>query len=309
MIFSRIHKSFLNHLRALLFALGELLRNPLSSSMTLIVIGIAMAFPAGMYALLNNVQKISAQWYNSPTISLYLKTQLSQNQLNTLINTLSQHPNIAEVKYISPEQGLQDLKQQIELENALQALPKNPLPGVLVVTPNINYRSPSTLQELVLALQQLPDIETSQLDTIWLKRLYELMTLGERITYGLMLLFSVGVVLIVGNTMRLATQSHRQEIMVLRLVGATHAFIRRPLLYRGALYGILGGIIACILVSSLFWWLKAPAQQLAASYHGFWHLRGLNVTAQTTIIIICGFLGLMGSWLSVSQHLRAPEDI
>lgn len=305
----RAHHWLENHLRAFMFGLGELLRAPVASAMTLLVIGIAMAFPAGLYALLHNVQQLSKEWHNDPTISVYLQPHVKDDQVAALMKQLQARNDIAKVTYISPTEGLQEFQQQAELQAALRVLPENPLPGILVITPRINLQSSANIQNLVASLSQLPNVDTSQLDTVWVKRLYELMTLGERITYGLMLLFGIGVALIVGNTMRMATQSHRQEIIVLKLIGATAAFIRRPMLYRGALYGVLGGLIACLLVSLLFWWLQAPAERLAASYHNQWHLQGLSYSAGFAITAACAFLGLMGAWISVQHYLQTPEEV
>lgn len=309
MTWQRVQRWLENHLRACLFGLGELLRAPVASIMTLLVIGIAMAFPAGLYTLLHNVKQLAQQENNHPTISVYLQPHVKDEQAAALLKQLQQRRDVAKVSYISPAQGLQELQQQEELQAVLRLLPDNPLPGVLVITPRVSLQSPANIQDLLTWLRQLPNVDTSQLDTIWIQRLYELMTLGERITYGLMLLFGIGVALIVGNTLRMATQNHRQEILVLKLIGATSAFIRRPMLYRGALYGLLGGWIACCLVSLLFWWLQAPAQRLAASYHDQWHLQSLSMSAGLTIIAACTVLGLIGAWLSVQHYLQTPEEI
>ncbi len=305
----RIHRWLENHLRAFLFGLGELLRAPVASLMTLLVIGIAMAFPAGMFALLQNIQELAKQWHNDPTISVYLQPNVSDAQANELVTRLQQRREVAEVNYISPQQGLEEFKKQAGVQAALKNLPTNPLPGIIIITPKITIKSKADIQPLLSSLSQLPNIDTSQLDTVWIERLYELMTLGKRITYGMMILFGIGVALIVGNTMRMVTQSHRQEIVVLKLVGATAAFIRRPMLYRGALYGFLGGFIACLLVSLFFWWLQAPAQRLAASYHDHWQLQSLSYAAGIAIIMACAFLGLLGSWFSVQHYLQTPEEI
>lgn len=309
MMFRRTHRWLENHLRAFLFGLGELLRTPVASIMTLLVIGIAMAFPSGLYALLQNAQQFAQQWHNDPTISVYLQPHLQEEQVTALIKKLQAHPDIAKVSYISPAQGLQEFKQQVQLQAALRILPENPLPGIIVITPRITLDLKTNAQSLISFLNQLPNVDTTQLDTLWVERLYELMALGKRITYGLMLLFGMGVALIVGNTLRMVTQSHRQEILVLKLIGATAAFIRRPLLYRGALYGLLGGVLACSLVNILFWWLQAPAQRLAASYGDAWHLQSLTHFSELAIVAACSLLGLIGSWVSVRHHLLIPEEI
>lgn len=309
MTLHRAHHWLENHLRAFLFGLGELLRAPIASGMTLLVIGIAMTFPAGLYALLQNGQQLAKEWNNDPTISVYLQPHVSDAQVSALMKQLQQRNDVAQASYVSPAQGLREFQQQTQLQAALRVLPENPLPGIIVITPRINLQSSGDIENLLSSLKQLPNVDASQLDTLWVKRLYELMILAERITYGLMLLFGIGVALIVANTMRMATQSHRQEIMVLRLIGATAAFIRRPMLYRGALYGMLGGLIACLLVGILFWWLQAPAQHLAASYHNQWRLQGLTFTAGLAITAACALLGLLGSWFSVQHYLKTPEEI
>lgn len=306
---NRLQRGLENHIRAFLFGLGDLLRAPIASTLTLFVIGIAMAFPAGLYALLQNFQQVLKYGNQDPTISVYLQTQVTDSQVNELIKQLQQRREIADVSYISPEQGLQQFQQQTQMQTALQLLPENPLPGIIVVKPRINLDSLKDLKSLVSSLGELPHVDSSQLDMAWLQRLYEIMNLGKRITYGLMFLFGIGVALIVANTMRLATQNHRQEIKVLRLIGATSAFIRRPMLYRGALYGVLGGLIACFFVSLLFLFLQGPAQELSNSYHDHWRLNGLSLLASLLITLSCAGLGLLGSWFAVQNYLREPEDI
>lgn len=297
-----------NHLRALLFGLGESLRTPFASTMTLLVIAIAMTFPAGLYALLENVQQLAKQWHHDPTISVYLQPHVNQQQVDSMIKQLEQRDDVANVSYISPAQGLQEFQQQTHLDAVLKALPENPLPGILVITPKPSFQSADKIQSLLHSVTALPNTDSGQLDSLWIMRLFELITLGKRLTYGLMMLFGIGVALIVADTMRVATQSHSQEIMVLRLIGATSAFIRRPLLYRGALYGLCGGVMACLLVRILFWWLQAPSQRLAASYQDSWQLHSLTWGAGLAIVGSCTLLGLIGSWVSVERYLHTPEE-
>ena len=292
------------HLRAFIFGVGELARTPLATFMTLIVIGIAMALPAGLYVMLCSFQNISAHWQGHPSISLYLQQDISSNQQSILIQRLKSNPDIAQVTYISPEQGLAEFAKLTQFGSALAELKQNPLPAVLVITPPTRAQTPNALQALLSHLKTLPEVNLAQLDMAWMKRLYYMITLGERITYTLALLFGVGVILIIGNTIRLTTQHHRQEIVILKLVGATPAFIRRPLLYRGLLYGLLGGAIAWILVSLTLWWLEAPAQALANTYDNTLLLKGLTPSMGLNIVVLCAVLGLTGAWLTVSRIFR-----
>ncbi|MGD8406998.1 MAG: FtsX-like permease family protein, partial [Thiohalophilus sp.] len=115
------------------------------------------------------------------------------------------------------------------------------------------------------------------------------------------------VLLVVGNTIRLAIQNRRDEIVIIKLIGGTDAFIRRPFLYTGFWYGLFGGVIAWLLVSVSLWILNDPVEKLAGLYQNSFSLSGLN--AQTTgILLLSGvLLGLIGSWIAVGRHLRDIE--
>lgn len=307
--FSPFMHWIMNHLRAMLFALGELLNAPVTSLMTIIVIGTVMALPAGLYLLFQNLQNASEYWHQSPSISLYVKQDIPEQQISDLVNELQKNPSISEVKYISPQQGMADFEKWTQMKDVLHYLNGNPLPGVIVVTPLIgNQQSPENMQNLFATLKELPQIETSQIDMLWVERLYYLLTIGKRIVYSMAILFAAGIVLIIGNTIRAVTQDKQQEILVLKLVGATHAFIGRPLHYRGFLYGILGGMVAWGLVVFMLRWLQIPAEALAKTYHQTLVIQGLDFQTGICIMLLCALLGWIGSWLALRWYLYASEE-
>lgn len=294
----------LNHVRAALFGLGELIRSPIASTMTVIVIGIAMAFPAGLFILLRNFSSIGQQWNSEPTISLYLERTISHEQLNSLLLTLQRRPQIEKINYISPAQGLKQFISKTQLGDALTVLPINPLPGLVVITPKVEFQSQEKLKILLNQVKTMSGVNEAHLDLAWIERLHNLMTLAQRIIYSLGLFLSIGVILIVGNTIRLATQNRCQEILVMQLIGATNAYIRRPFLYRGFFYGLLGGVVAWFLVLTLILGLRGPALPLTPFYAR--QLWGWQHTMNIAIIVILGsgFLSLLGSWSVVSRYLR-----
>jgi cell division transport system permease protein len=299
---------YTHHLQALMIGLGDLLRKPFASLMTLMVIGVAMALPSGLYILLNNLQSINQHWNNKPSLSLYLVKGAPDYQITAMLTDLKRNKNIASVKYVSPKEGLETFKQVTQFKDVLADLNQNPLPGVIVVTPIRSQQSPARLQKLLSHLQQYPQVKIGQLDMAWVKRLYYIITIGERITYSLALLFGIGVLLIIGNTIRLTIQRHHEEMRILKLVGATDAFIRRPMLYRGLLYGFFGGIVAWILVALMLWWLKSPAQSLAQSYNHNLVLSGLTFFSGFAILFGTALLGLLGAWLAGHRQLRALDS-
>lgn len=299
----------INHLRALTYGLGELIHAPFASLMTVAVIGVAMALPMGFYLLLQNMQILSQSWHGNPTITLYLKQNVAESNVQSLIAQLNHRHDIKNVKYISAAEGLAEFKRESPFGDILNALSENPLPDVLVLTPSDKASSPQILPTLLNSLKILPQVDIATLDMAWVKRLFYILTLGKRITYTLAVLFGIGVILIISNTIRLTMQAHRQEVSIFKLVGATTAFIRRPLLYRGFLYGFFGGIMAWLLVDLMAWWLASPAELLAASYGNHLLTSGVTFSIGLKIILLSAFLGWLGAFAVAQRHLISKETL
>lgn len=301
-------RSLFGFLRACLHALKNsfqsLSHNPFSTCMTLAVIGIALALPAGLLVMLQNVETITHGWNQGARISLYMKGNVSQTQAQQIANGLQRDPNIGNIRFISPSKGLQEFTRYAGFQNVISQLKSNPLPSVIVVQPAKKVHSPLQIQQLLNTLQQIPQVDSAELDMQWVKRLYTFLDLGRRVVFALAILLAFGVVLIISNTIRLITENHRSEIEVMKLVGATDNFIRRPFLYTGILYGAIGAIIAMVLVDSFLSWLADPVMQLSDLYDSTFRLAGLS-NGQTEWLLVIGIaLGFMGSWLAVSKHLR-----
>ena len=295
------------HWQACAASFNKMSQTPLATLMTLMVIGIALALPCGLFVLLQNVQQVSNGWQDGAQISLYLKKSSSEAQNRQLSGQLSLRQDIASIDYISPQQGLEDFKQYSGFDDVLAQLDENPLPAMIVIHPSERLNDPRAIENYLQQLKKLPNVDLAKLDMAWVKRLYHILALGRSIAFGLALLLGFGVILIIGNTIRLATQSYQNEIKVTKLVGGTDAFIRRPFLYSGALYGAIGGILAMLLVGLLLSWLDAPVQQLAGAYNSHFALIGLD-NESILLLIACGaMLGLFGSWLAVAQHLHDVE--
>lgn len=297
----------LRHTQAFFASLGRLVKNPLANFMTIAVIAIALALPAGLYVLLENMQGVSSNWNNSAQISMYLKTGITDAQAQEIVSQLQGDKQIDAVSYISPAEGMREFEKRSGFADVLSQLKDNPLPGVIQVRPVLSEQAPFMVDQLVQRLKQLPQVEAVQLDLEWIKRLYALVSIAKRMVWALGSLFAIAVLLIIGNTLRLAIQHHRAEIEVIKLIGGTAAFIRRPFLYTGMLYGLCGGVGACLLVNGILSWLNAPIAHLVGLYQSSLHLTGLNSDSALTVISIGIFLGLLGAWLSVTRQLQTIE--
>jgi len=306
-----IQTYLLRHLQVFFYSLGQLTRNPLSLLMTSAVIGIALALPTGLHIILKNIQTLSGDLDSAAQISLFLKKSTTDSQAQQLIKQLNKMPQINKIQYISREKALAEFKQLSGFGNALKALEKNPLPAVVIVQPNLLQDSAinntRATEALMKNLQSQPYVDIAQLDMQWVKRLYSIMDIIRRGVIILAGLLALAVLLVVGNTIRLAIQNRRDEIVIIKLIGGTDRFIRRPFLYTGFWYGLLGGVIALFLVISSLLLLSGPIEALTQSYESSFAVQIIDINSTFWLIAGSILLGLVGSWVAVERHLREIE--
>ncbi len=304
---TRLQSYFISHLRVLVGSLGRLYQFPGPSAMTVAVIAIALALPAGFYVLLKNAQQLSGGWDGAVKLSLYLHTDTPPAQAQALADKLKRHPQVAKLRFISREQSLQEFRANSGFGEALDALQSNPLPAVITISPVLDQQNPLAAQQLKAALAEHAEVAIAQLDTQWVKRLMGIIHIIQRGLLVLASMLGLAVVLVIGNTIRLDIQNRAREIRVQKLIGATNAFIRRPFLYTGIWYGLLGGLLAWLLVSIGLSLLGGPTRRLAGLYQSDFQLHYLDAGAGLLILLISVALGYVGSWLAVGRHLREIE--
>ncbi len=299
-------KSYLiNHCHVAKTSFKRLLKNPIASIMTWAVIGIAIILPMGLYILLNNMNQLSQGWDRAVQISVFTKLETTKKQSLDLAKTLQQRPDIQQTKYISPTQALEEFRQSSGFSDAIDYLQSNPLPAVIIVYPTLE--NTELISELIDELRDLPIVEHVQMDLEWLQRLYSIMSLGQRLIIIIGGLLAIAVLLVIGNTIRLEIEARREEIIIIKLVGATNAFVKRPFLYTGIWYGLGGGIIAAILINILLYWVAAPAYELIGLYKSEFQLAGMNFMTMITMLAGSALLGWTGAWVAVDQHIKTIE--
>lgn len=302
--FPALERHLVHHLQACGASFKRLWQNPFATMLTIFVIGISLALPTGLLLFLKNIQGISTGWSQSAQISLFLKIGTSARQAEQMITALKAQNSIQTARYISPQQGLAELEKTVGLNNILSELSHNPLPPVITVTPSLSLLNSQDIHHLVKTLQTLPHVDSAQLNLTWVEKLYAIIDLMRRGIWGLACLLVMGVILVIGNTIRLLTLNHRHEIEVIKLIGATNRFVRRPFLYAGFFYGLGGALVAALLVNGAIQGLASPVATLAKLYHSHYQLTGLDSTTFRGLIIIGIIVGVLGSALAVSRHLR-----
>ena len=293
-----------SHGQAFFSSLGRLLRMPFTSLMTIAVLAIAIALAGGFYIIVANMQQLTGSLESSNQISLFLKGDVSQQQGRTLADKLAGRADIRRVKLISKQQALEEFKQYSGFGDALKALQQNPLPHVIQMLPeNILFETPE-IKQLLEELQQLPEVDFAQMDMQWVKRLQAIMQLARRGVMILSFLLGLAVLFITGNTIRLELQSRRDEVVIAKLVGATHAFIQRPFLYSGFWYGFFAGVIAWLVVLGMVLLLEQPVERIASLYDGYFQVLFFGVGETLLLLLISALLGVLGAWLVLNYQLR-----
>lgn len=296
---------FVNHVRQALFSLGELWRTPGSSLMTIAVLGLSLTLPTTLHLLVKNVQQVSGGFAKAAEISLFIRDSASPQQIQGLKTILEGDPQIAEVRHISKDAAMAEFQAASGFGAALNYLTENPLPDVLVVLPA--QTEPAAARQLQQQLEKERIVEFAKLDLEWLQRLDAVVLLLQQAVVAIGLLLLSAVLLIVSNTIRLSIINKREEIEVMKLVGATDAFIQRPFLYTGLWFGVFGGLLAFLVTEALLWWLRAAIAGISSLYQSDFRLQAMNLQEFGGLMLLAVSLGVIGSYLSVRRHLRAIE--
>lgn len=295
------------HLQTLIGTLGRLMQQPMATLLTVLVMGIALALPACLNVLVRNAQAASGSWAQALDVSVYLKSSVDVAAADRLANKLEQRSDIKAVRLIKAEDALKEFREHSGFGDALAALSENPLPNTLVVTPAEASASPEALTALSTELGKLNEVDVVQLDTDWVQRYLAMLDTIRRLVSMVAVLLAIGVVVIVGNTIRLDIQNRRDEIEVSKLVGGSDAFVRRPFLYCGVWYGLGGGLLAWLVVVIAVTLLAAPVQRIAGLYGSTFILSGLGLSGGLGLLLAGVLLGWLGSFVAATRHLRAIE--
>lgn len=302
-------RRWLSHHRDTARASGaRLLREPVQTLMTVLVLAVALALPGALYVAVANLQAVGGGVENTGRISVFVSLRANEAALKRLEGTLRTVDGLRDVDFISRDEALLDFRERSGFGDVVDTLEENPLPHVFTAQLSDAYRHhPERVEGLMAELVSLDDVDDVSLDLQWLQRLHAFLRLGERLVLGLGLALALGVLLVVGNTISLAIQNRRDEIVVVKLVGGTDAYVRRPFLYAGFWYGLGGGVLAWLLVMLAEFWLKGLVANLVSLYHGDFVLKGLGFAGLAVMAALGALLGLLGSWLAVGRHLSAIE--
>lgn len=300
------HAAWLRHHRdSARSSLMRLLSNPISSALTWLVIAIALTLPTLFYLALSSLEEQTKQWQQGGQITLYLKDAVSIERGQSLTGELNERTEVLRAEYISADEAWASFRETLNLERSNLKLEQNPLPASIVLVPT--QPSNSQLEVMQLIIRGLPEVDEVQLDLAWIERLSRFLDLIASMVTGLAVLLGIAVLLVVGNTIRLAIESRKDEIRIIKLLGATEAFVRRPFVYLGIWYGLWGGVAAWLLVSGVAWWLRGPLAAFLGTYGLTANIAWLGPLETLILLFFSISVSLLGARIALWRHLRDAE--
>ncbi|MDR3395045.1 MAG: permease-like cell division protein FtsX [Parasulfuritortus sp.] len=295
-------KAWVDHnLHSLGLATKRMGESPFAALFSILVIGIALSLPAGLYVALKNAERLAGGVPTQPEITLFLDMDLSQDKGNQLAQQVAGMQGVAHARFVSRDDGLKHLK-DAGLSDLTAGLSENPLPDAIVVT--TKDTDADSMERLAQQFKPLPGVDHLAMDTDWARRLTALLDFGHNLVWLMTGLLGLALAAITGNTIRLQIYAARDEIEVSRLIGATNRFIRRPFLYFGVLQGFLGGLAGWLIVTGGLHGLAGSLERLALAWGGHLDLLGLGPTEGLLLLTVSSLLGFLGAFLAVNHSLR-----
>ncbi len=295
------------HAQALLGSLGRLARQPFASLLTIVVIGVALALPAALYLVVANMRVVTEGLGDTVQLAVYLKVPTAADEAKKAANAIAAHEGVSEAVLVSPEDGLVEFRKLSGIGEALQSLPENPLPWLIKVRPSPPDDTAAAVGKLAEQLRAIEGVDLVEADTAWVRRLHAIEDTMQELAMLVAAVLAVGVLAVVGNTIRLEINSRRAEIEVTKLVGGSNAFVRRPFLYSGLWQGLGGGLLAVGLVLGGLAAIEPFVARLAAAYGAVFALKGPSIREWPVIVGGGAALGFVGAWLAAAYHLRRIE--
>ena len=274
---------------------------PFASAATLLVLGTVLALPTLVLMANDVLTDLAGRAGSDASLTAYLATDVPDLDGATLAAEIGTRPDVARARYVSRDEALATFRAASDLDAALDALDENPLPGAVVVNPSGAGRGDA--ERLAAVLRGSDGVERVVYDLRWVERLDAVVRLARTAGWLLAGFLTLTALLVIGNTVRLELLRREDEREVAHLLGASRAFVNRPLVYTGLLYGAVAGVAALVLALIAFAVLTAPARDLARLWDGAFE-PSLPVVALACVPLASALLGLLGAWSTLSRPSR-----
>ena len=292
------------HGQAAISSLGRMIRRPVATGVTVLATAVALSLPFALYIMLDNAHRAMGGLDRNAQLTVFLRHDLDESQTARVAAALRRWDAVRHVRVVTRAEALAEYQQMTGFDDVVTLFEgENPLPELIIVTPHVGRPDRAALIALRDRLSARTEVDSVEIDLVWVDRLDAIIETLRRITLVLSLMLGLGILLTSGNTIRLGIESRREEIGIIRLCGATDAFVRRPFLYTGLWYGLTAGGVACVLVAGATWLVAGPVERLVVLYASDFGLVGLQPSSAIVLVAAGALLGLGGAWIAVAREL------
>lgn len=294
-----------HHIDSFKLSFTRAINSPVSFIFTVLMIAIALSIPMSLYVVFSSVQQLTNQWDNDKQITLFLKDSVSYSEAEKIANSITEKDVIANAYAINKNTALDEFKLQMGLDSIAENLPDNPLPHLVIANPESSISDLESLQSLELELSNLKQVQQVQFDLIWFQRLQAILNVINRIQWIVSIVLLLAIGLIIANVIRWEVTSRHSEIEIIKLVGASDTYVRRPFLYSGFWLGLIGSVVALIIVTICSWLIQQSTSKLSALFGSDFQLTSLSIGLAGLIILTASLLGIGAAWVAVTHKLKS----
>ena len=285
-------------------AIQDIRKNRFLNMVTIVTIALSILIVSAFALFYINTSDLINAWKEGVRIMVYLKDGTADAEIPGLQKKLQNIQGVAKTRFISKEAGLKRMKQQMKQHaSLLENLRENPLPDTLEIQLVLSASNEQQIERISKQIQAIERVDGVEYGQRWLGRFTHIINLFNLAGYGLGILFFMAAVFFVANTIRLVLYSRREEVEIMRLVGAEDRFIKAPFYIEGMIQGAMGGIIGIAALFVIFLVITANFQKDLIV--GTLQLRFLPPSSLATIILSSMFVGWLGCYLSLKQFLKA----
>lgn len=280
-------------------------KNWLATGMTIFTIVLLLSFAAILAMLSNVLHGAEFDLHNDKQITLYLKVPTTADEEQSLLTKVAATDGVLRAELRSSSAALVIMQEELGFKDILTYLPENPLPAAIDVTPTPSLlNSSAQLKNLFNTLKSYENVESAKLDIESIQRFMLFLNVIANIFKVLIILLVLALILVIANALRLIITDRLEEINVLKFVGASNNFIRRPYMYIGIFYGIVASAFTIAVVNFSFASLRAQINNLLSIYSISYATNGMSVTASLSLLIIAVLIGWFGAWVASRKYLN-----
>jgi cell division transport system permease protein len=285
-------------------AVKDFLTNLFLNAVTTITIALSMLIVSTFAIFFVNISDIMDTWKRGVRVMVYLEEGVHEIQIPEIKRKIIQMPEVGEVKYISRQEALENMKKEMKRQASLfENLQYNPLPDIFVVRMKPSAQTWTKVEPLAADIEKISNVAGVEYGQRWLGKMTGIVSIFNVSGIVMCCVFFMASVFIVANTIRLLFYSRREEFEIMRLVGATDSFIKTPFYIESAIQGLIGGVLGIFILFISFMLLMSSVENEIVS--GFVQVRFLPVSISAAIVLLSVSAGLVGCYLSFKQFLNS----